>query len=187
MVNGHGNYRGAPSPREKGVTGVPKVRPGVKWRDQMRREQEKSDEKWSGRKRRRMKRPKPRVPTAAGCKLVARGGGATPRVASRRATDAERPAPKASGGESWRTQFPTDRREGVTVFVVVGRESPANHFAEEPRDHTGLPKSHEASFRSIFVWSSAHRASPGCARSKILQLRARKPRGPRCRIRFTID
>lgn len=56
--------------------------------------------------------------------------GAERRRASCLAGDVERPAPKALGGEPWRTQFSTGRREGVTVLSLPGCEPPC----EKPRD-----------------------------------------------------
>lgn len=65
------------------------------------------------------------------------------RRATRLASDAGRPAPKASGGELWRTQFSTDRREGLTVLSLsaAGRGEPSVEPRDQPvRPFTELPR-----------------------------------------------
>lgn len=65
-------------------------------------------------------REDPRGGFVGGVQVVVRG--AERRRASCLAGDVGRPAPKASGGESWWTQFSTGRREGVTVLSLPGCE-----------------------------------------------------------------
>lgn len=113
---------GCAIPEERLISGGEERR-GVKWHDQMPSEGEK---RW--RKRKKGWKEDPREGSGGGVQVVVRG--AERRRASCLAGDVERPAPKALGGEPWRTQFSTGRREGVTVLSLPGCEPPC----EKPRD-----------------------------------------------------